>query len=282
MPGPAYKEPQYGGPNAQYGSYQGQNVQYPGPSQSYPDLAQQYAPGTVGHPQRSRRRGRTIALIIIAVLVAAAIGAGAALALRHHNRSSSSSSSSSGSGGPTRNTANVAAKTPFGSINALNNPSSTIPAGWAVEKVQPSDANTTAGFSVAVPPGWAVQRAGEATHFTGPKGLSMTIDLTAHTYPNMVTEAQYIEQQSQAAHPGYTRVHLTAVPIRGTTGAFWQYTWTPAGRVKLLTDDILFIKPTPAGTQSYAIELKGHNNGWGQQWLPMFEQILSTFQTVPA
>jgi len=270
MPEPAHEAPQYGGPN----------VQYQGPSQSYPDLARQYTPGTGGRAQRGGRRGRTIALIIIAVLVAAAIGAGAALALRHHN--SSSSSSSSGSGGTTRNTANVAAKTPFGSINALNNPSSTIPAGWAAEQVQPSDANTTAGFSVDVPPGWAVQRAGEATHFTGPSGLSMTIDLTAHTYPNMVTEAQYIEQQSRVNHPGYTRVHLQAEPIRGTAGAFWQYTWTPAGRVKLLTDDILFIKPTPAGAQSYAIEIKGHNSGWGQRWLPMFEQILSTFQTVPA
>ena len=274
MPEPAHEAPQYGGPNAQYGSHQGQNVQYQGPSQSYPDLARQYTPGTGGRAQRGGRRGRTIALIIIAVLVAAAIGAGAALLLRHHH---------SGGSGALSNTGNVAAaKTPFGSVNALNSPSSTIPAGWAVEKVQPSDANTTAGFSVAVPPGWAVQRAGEATHFTGPKGLSMKIDLTAHTYPDMVTEAQYIEQQSQAAHPGYTRVHLTAVPIRGTTGAFWQYTWTPAGRVKLLTDDILFIKPTPAGAQSYAIEIKGHNSGWGQRWLPMFEQILSTFQTVPA
>ena len=250
-------------------------MQYPGPSQSYPDLARQYAPGTVGHSQRSRRRGRTVALIIIAVLVAAAIGAGAALALRHHN-------SSGGSGNTASNTANVATKTPFVSVNALNNPSSTIPAGWAVEKVQPSDANTTAGFSVDVPPGWVVQRAGPVTHFTGPYGLVMKIDLTAHTYPNMVTEATYIERQSMVSHPGYTLVHLQAVPIRGTTGAFWQYTWTPAGRAKMLADDILFIKPTPAGAQSYAIEIKAHNNGWGQRWLPMFKQILSTFQTVPA
>jgi len=208
--------------------------------------------------------------------VAAAIGAGAALALRHHNNGGG------GSGTRTSNTGNVAVKTPFGSVNALNNPSSTIPAGWTVEKVQPSDANTTAGFSVDIPPGWVVQRAGEATRFTGPGGLFMNIDLTAHTYPNMVTEATYIERQSMPAHPGYTRVHLQAVPIRGTTGAFWQYTWTPPGRVKLLADDILFIKPTPAGAQSYAIEIRGHNNGWGQRWLPMFEQILSTFQTIPA
>jgi len=265
MPEPAHEAPQYGGPN----------VQYQGPSQSYPDLARQYTPGTGGRAQRGGRRGRTIALIIIAVLVAAAIGAGAALLLHHHN--------SGGGTGAVSNTGNViAAKTPFGSVNALNNPSSTIPAGWAVEKVQPSDANTTAGFSVDIPPGWVVQRAGKATHFTGPYGLTMKIDLTAHTYPDMVTEATYIEQQSQVNHPGYTRVHLQAEPIRGTAGAFWQYTWTPAGRAKMLADDILFIKPTPAGSQSYAIEIRAHNNGWGQRWLPMFEQILSTFQTVPA
>jgi hypothetical protein len=275
MPGPAYEGPQYGGPDAQYGSYQGQNVQYAGPSQPHPDLARQYAPGTGGRGQRGGRRGRTIALIIIAILVAAAIGAGAALALRHHN--------SSGSGSSAGNTGNVVTtKTAFGSVNALNNPSSTVPAGWTVEKVQPSDANTTAGFSIDVPPGWGVQHGGKATHFTGPKGLFMNIDLTAHTYSDMVAEATYIERQSMPSHPGYTRVHLQGVPIRGTHGAFWQYTWTPAGSVKLLADDILFIKPTPAGTQSYAIEIKGYNSGWGQRWLPMFKQILSTFQTVPA
>jgi hypothetical protein len=167
-------------------------------------------------------------------------------------------------------------------VNALNDPSSTIPAGWTVEKVQPSAANTTAGFSVDIPPDWSVRRAGPTTHFIGPNGLVMNIDLRAHTYPNMVTEATYIERQSLVNHPDYTRVHLQAVPIRGTTGAFWQYTWMPQGSVKLLADDILFIKPTTAGSQSYAIEIKGYSTGWGQRWLPMFKQILSTFQTDPA
>jgi hypothetical protein len=263
------------GSNAQYGSNAtppGPNQQYAGPSQPYPDLAQEYAPGTSGRPQRSRR-GRKIALIAGAVVIAAAAGGGAALALRHHPETTGS--------GTTANTVKPSPKTPFGSVNALNTPSTALPSGWTTDMVRPSDTGTAGGFSIDVPPGWSETRSGLRTHFDGPNGMFLEVDLTPHTYQNMVAEAQYIKKQSLAkgSFPGYHQNHLQGVPVRGTQGSFWQFTWTPAGDLKQLTDDILFILPTSAGPQSYAIYFRAPNSGWNATYLPLFEQMLHTFQT---
>ncbi len=275
-------EPQRGsnaqwGSSAQWGSnaqQAGPNQQYAGPSQPYPDLAQEYAPGTVGRPQRSRR-GRKIALIAGAIVIVAAAGSGAALALRHPGAAAS---------GTTANTVKPSPKTPFGSVNALNILSTTLPSGWTADAVQPSDTSTTGGFSIDVPPGWSETHSGKATHFDGPGGIFLEVDLTPHTYQNMVTEAQYIKKQSLAKgkFPGYKQNHLQGVPVRGTQGSFWQFTWTPAGEPKQLTDDILFIMPTSAGPQSYAIYFRAPNSGWNAKFLPLFERMLHTFQTIPS
>jgi len=278
-PQASYEAPQYGNPDAQWGSsarwgssaqYQGPNAQYAGPSQPYPDLGRQYAPGTGGRPQRPRR-GRRIALVAAAVVIAAVAGGGAAFALRHNP-------------GTTANTVPPSPKTAFGSVNALNNPSTAVPSGWTPETVQASAAGSTAGFSIDLPPGWTERRSGLATDFYGPSGMFLDVDLTPHTYQNMVTEAKYIKQQSliKGTFPGYQQTHLQAVPIRGTQGAFWQFSWTPSGDVKQLSDDILFILKTPAGSQSYALYFRAADSGWNAKYLPAFEQILRTFQTVPA
>jgi eukaryotic-like serine/threonine-protein kinase len=252
------------GSNAQH---QGPEPQYAGPSQPYQDLARQYPAGTGGHPRRSRR-GRTIALIAAAVVVAAAAGGGAAYALRGHGGTSVPPS-------PT---------TKFGSVNALNNPSSAVPSGWTPETIQASAEGTTAGFSVDVPPGWTEQHSGKATDFTSPNGMLLDVDLTPHTYQNMVDEARFIKDQSllKGTFPGYSQNHLQAVPVRGTQGAFWQFTWSPSDDVKQLSDDILFILHTPAGSQSYALYFRAPDNGWNTTYLPVFEEILRTFQTTPS
>ena len=207
-------------------------------------------------------------------MIVAAAGGGAALALRHPGAAS----------GTTANTVKPSPKTPFGSVNALNTLSTTLPSGWTADAVQPSDTSTTGGFSIDVPPGWSETHSGKATHFDGPGGIFLEVDLTPHTYQNMVTEAQYIKKQSLAkgAFPGYKQNHLKGVPVRGTQGSFWQFTWTPAGEPKQLTDDILFIMPTSAGPQSYAIYFRAPNSGWNAKFLPLFERMLHTFQTIPS
>jgi hypothetical protein len=215
-------------------------------------------------------------LISAAVVVAAAAGAGAALAVNGN---------SSGSAPPAAS--NPASANLPASVQALDDPSNTIPAGWTRETVRPSATGTRAGFSIAVPPGWTEKRSGLTTYFYAPDGAwFMKVDLTAHTYPNMLTEAKYLERQVVASGqlPNYKRADLKAVPIRGTNGAFWQFTWTLSGGAKTRADDILFIKPTGAGSQSYAIYFRAPTpgNDWSTKYLPVFKRMLRTFRTVPS
>jgi tRNA A-37 threonylcarbamoyl transferase component Bud32 len=277
-PAPAYESAGRGGPDAYYGAPGAQytprsdaDAQYAGPSQPYPDLVRQYAPGTGGRARRRYPRGRMVALIAAALVAAAAIGGGAAYALRGH--------STPGARAHTTGNANLP-KT----VQALDSPSSAVPAGWIPVRVLPSDTATTAGFTIDMPPGWSEKRAGLRTFLYAPDGVRyMDIDLTRHTYANMVNEATYIERQSvaQGRFPDYRRATIKAVPIRGTTGAFWQFTWLMPGDVKMRSDDILFIAPTQAGPQSYAIYFRSPDSIWNSQSIPLFQKMLRTFQTVP-
>jgi hypothetical protein len=220
-------------------------------------------------------------LIGAAVVVAATVGAGAALALN---------GSGSGSAPPTAasSSASAPASTSLpGSVQALDDPTNIIPSGWTQQTVQPSDTGTHAGFSIAVPPGWTEKRSGQVTYFYAPGGgWFMKIDLTPHTHPNMLTEAKYLESQVVAKDkfPNYRRASLRAVPIRGTNGAFWQFTWVLSGNTETRSDDILFVKPTAAGSQSYAIYFRAPTpgNDWNTKYLPVFKKMLRTFQTVPS
>jgi hypothetical protein len=168
-------------------------------------------------------------------------------------------------------------------VNALNDPSTTVPAGSTARTVTPATYNTTAGFTVDVPAGWTEKPKGLGTFFYGPDDMMLEIDLSPHKYPgNMVQEAKHLEQQQARlgdAFRGYQRVYLQEVPIRGTHGAFWQFTWTYQG-VKVRTDDILFVLPASAPNQSYAAYIRAPASGWSSKYLPIFDQILSTFQPV--
>jgi hypothetical protein len=254
----------------------GAGGQYAGPSKQYPDLAAQYPPAPAAGARQRRRGSRWwIIVAICAVLVAAAIGVGAALALHHSN----------GGGGGAGTTAAIqgSPKTPFGSVNALNQRSASVPAGWQAESVPPSQYSTTAGFTVDLPPGWTEKPKGLATYFYGRDNMVLDVDLSPHTYPdNMVQEAEHLQQQQAVlgdAFPGYQRQQLQAVPVRGTEGAFWQFTWSSSD-VKMRTDDILLVLATSAGKQSYAIYIRAPNSGWNSVYLPMFEKILPTFEPV--
>jgi hypothetical protein len=95
----------------------------------------------------------------------------------------------------------------------------------------------------------------------------------------MVAEAEHLQQQQAVlgdAFPGYQRLQLLGEPVRGAHGAFWQFTWS-LKNVRMRTDDILFVLPTSAGRQSYAVYLRAPDNGWNSSYLPIFEKILPTF-----
>jgi len=204
-------------------------------------------------------------------VVAAAAGGGAAYAL--HGKT----------GSTTPPAAPAAHTVPFnqlpGSIQAIHTPSTALPGpNWTTETVQPSQAGTTAGFSIDIPPGWTETRSGLVTDFQDSNGdRAREVDRSPHTYDNMLTEARYIKQTSlaQGRFPGYYQVHLEGVPVRNTNGAFWQFTWTRGGTLTL-TDDILFIDDQ----QSYAVYFRAPDKNWNTKFLPQFKKMLSTFQVV--
>ena len=103
----------------------------------------------------------------------------------------------------------------------------------------------------------------------------MLVDLTPHTYQNMAQEAQYIEAKSRAKFPGYQRVNLEPLTIRGTPGAFWKFTWTDNG-VPQTALDLLFVLNTASGQQSYALYATAPTSMW-QQLQPVFDEELRTF-----
>jgi eukaryotic-like serine/threonine-protein kinase len=255
--------------------------QYAGPAQPHPDLAWQYAPGSGGGTVRGRGGGRRIAWLVVAVIIAAAIGVGIALALNRNSAGGSpNTAQSSGSG--------FVADTPTGfkSVDALNSPTAVLQPGWWHATATAADlgAPAVAGFSLNLPPGWTEKRSGLATSFTGPGDMLVEVDLTPQNTTDMLAAATSIERQSVAKNkfPGYKRVNLQEVPVRNTRGAFWKFTWTPAGSHGLVADDILFAKVLPAGTQDYAIYIRSPQSSFSSTALPLFDQILQTFATVPA
>jgi hypothetical protein len=114
--------------------------------------------------------------------------------------------------------------------------------------------------------------------------MLVTVDLTPQNTTNMLSAATSIERESVAEKkfPGYKRVNLQEVPVRNTRGAVWKFTWTPASGPALVADDIFFAKATPAGTQDYAIYIRSPQSTFSGTALPLFDQILQTFETVPA
>jgi eukaryotic-like serine/threonine-protein kinase len=255
-------------------------TQYAGPSQSYPDLSRQYAPGAGGgRAERRRGPGRLILLVAAAVVIAIAIGVGAALALHHNNSENTANAGNTSSGGGTGT--GTSSKLPE-TVDAVNHPTA-VPAGWATKTYPASDfqSDVKAGFSIGLPPKWSAKVSGDDVDLTGPGGVRLEVDLTAHTNPNdMVAEAKYVAQQAVAEGrlPGYKLKTIEPETVLGTNGAIWQFSWNMKG-VTQFTDDIFFVKPTSEGPQSYALYLRAPEAEWVSKYLPMFDSILHTFRT---
>ncbi len=280
--GHGYSPPKQGGsttpfpqPAVHYGS---PGAQYAGPSQPYPDLARQYTPGTSGgRAGRDRGHGRRILWLVVAVIVAAAVGVGTALALHNNNDNTTNA-------GNTTTAVPSVADTPTGfkSVDALNNPSTALPPGWSTQTVTAASADSAAaGFSIDIPPGWTETRKGLATDFNGPGDQLVEVDLTKQQTSDMMTAARQVEAASKSRFPHYKRLNLQAEPVRHAEGAVWKFNWTPSGGAQSTVDDIFFAQQTSAGVQDYAIYIRSPSSTFGTTSLPLFVQILQTFQTVP-
>ena len=232
-------------------------------------------------PPRRQRRSGSGAGWKIAVAALAIIGAGAGAAtvvLLHQNHSGSAQGGATGSAsGTLPSTANAPQI-----VNAINQPATgPLPSGFTAIS-QPTAANETAGFSLAAPTSWKESTSGFQTYLkdSAQANTNILIDLTPHTYPNdMLKEAQYIEARSRSGFPGYQQLGLAAIKIRNTSGSYWKFTWLDAG-VRLEAIDLLFVLPTSAGPQSYALYMTAPEATFAQT-RPIFDEEVETFATVP-
>jgi eukaryotic-like serine/threonine-protein kinase len=248
-------------------------------SQQPPDPAPWSGAGY--EPPRRRRSGAGWKIAIAALAIIGA-GAGAAtVVLLHQNHSGSpqGGTSASGSAAATLPSAKDAPQI----VNAINMAATRpLPSGFTSIS-EPASANETAGFRLAAPANWTESTSGYQTYLKDPAepNTNILVDLTPHTYPNdMLREARYIEARSISGFPGYHRLGLAAINIRGTSGSFWKFTWDKAG-VQQEAIDLIFALHTSAGPQSYALYMTAPENIFAQI-RPIFDEEVETFATVPS
>jgi hypothetical protein len=247
-------------------------------------------------PPRKGSAGKKILLGILAVIVVAAVVVAATILGKHHasTPNAANSSTPAGSNGP----ATSAGPAPGGPVppvtrdtptvvRAIDDHSDTVPGGYTPYTLHPSAAGTTAGFMLDVPPGWQVaQQTHQRIFFNAPGGLSnVEVDLTPHTKPDMVAEAQFLKQRSvgQGKFPQYKQLELGPENVLGTRGALWRFDWTnPKTGRQMRVDDMLFVLQTPNGPQSYAIFMTAPDGtaagSWNATILPIIANMLQSFK----
>ncbi|HMH36513.1 MAG TPA: protein kinase [Streptosporangiaceae bacterium] len=241
-------------------------------------------------PSRRRRSGFGWKAAVAALaIVGAAAGAGTVVLL-HQGHSGSPQGQGQTTGTGTGSASGSASGSSSASlppptlqiVDAINKPASgSLPSGFTMTS-QPAASNEKAGFTIAVPPSWQKSTSGHQTYLTDPadSNTNVLIDLTPHTDQNMLQEAQYIEAQSIPRFPGYHRVGMAATQVRGTTGAWWKFTWNKKG-VQQEALDLLFVLHTPAGPQSYALYVTAPESKFDQM-RPIFDEEAETFATLPS
>ena len=257
-------------------AWSGQPSQQPSPPWSGAEYA----------PSRPRRSGFGWKAAVAALaIIGAAAGAGTVVLLHHGNSGSpqgQGTGTGSASGSASGSSSASLPPSTLQIVDAINKPATgPLPSGFTMIS-QPAAANETAGFTMAAPTNWQQSTSGYQTYLTDPAdaNTNILIDLTPHTYPNMLREAQYIEAQSIPHFPGYKRVGLAATNVRGTTGSWWKFTWNKKG-VQQEALDLLFVLNTSAGPQSYALYVTAPESKFDQM-RPIFDEEAETFATLPS
>ena len=236
--------------------------------------------GAAYEPPRRRRSGAGWKIAIAALAIIGA-GAGAAtVVLLHQSHSGSPQGGASASGSAATL---PSAKDAPQIVNAINTPATgPLPSGFRSIS-EPASASETAGFSLAAPTNWVESTSGYQTYLKDPAepNTNILVDLTPHAYPNdMLREARFIEARSIPGFPGYHRLGLAAINIRGASGSFWKFTWVKAG-VQQEALDLLFLLHTSAGPQSYALYMTAPESIFAQI-RPVFDEEVETFAAVPS
>jgi serine/threonine protein kinase len=237
-------------------------------------------------PPRRRRSGLGWKAAVVALAIIGAAAGAATVVLLHRDHSGSPQGQSTGTGSPSGSASGSSSATlpppTLQIIDAINQRATgPLPSGFTTTS-QPAAANETAGFSIAAPTSWQKTTNGYQTYLQDPAdpNTNILIDLTPHTYQDMLQEAQYIEQRSISRFPGYHRVGMAATNVRGTTGSWWKFTWNNKG-VQQEALDVLFVAHTSAGPQSYALYMTAPVSKFDQM-RPTFDEDVETFATLPA
>jgi len=253
------------------------------PSRQAPSPQQWSGPEYAPPPRRRSGLGWKAAVAALAIIGA---GAGAATVVLLHKDHSGSpqSGSSTPASAPASNTSSGSTGGTGGTlppaqlVTAINQPLTGAPPAGYKNLTKAASGTETAGFTIDYPSNWTVtQKGAYQTWLYSPQaGVNMLVDLTPHTYPSdMVAEAQYIESQSIPHFPGYSRIDLKALTIRGTPGSFWKFTWTDNGtRQEAL--DFLFVQDQ----QSYALYATAPASMWNQLQ-PTFDEEVRSFAPQP-
>jgi hypothetical protein len=237
----------------------------------------------------SRRRGSGLgwkAAVVALAIVGAAAGAATVVLLHQHHSGSpqgqtTGTGSASGSASASGASSGTLPPSTLQIIDAINKPATgPLPSGFSTT-TQPAASNETAGFSIAAPTSWQKSTRGYQTYLRDPAdpNTNILIDLTPHTYQDMLQEAQYIETQSIPQFPGYHRVGMASMLVRGASGAWWKFTWNKKG-VQQEALDVLFVAQTSAGPQSYALYMTAPESKFDQV-RPIFDEEVETFATLP-
>jgi hypothetical protein len=242
-------------------------------------------------PSRRRRSGLGWKAAVAALAIIGAAAGAATVVLLHQGHSGSPQGQSTGTG--TGSASGSAPGSASGSssatlppptlqiIDAINKPATGPPPSGFTTTTHPAGANETAGFSIAAPASWQRSTSGHQTKLQDPADprTNILIDLTPHTYQDMLQEAQYIESQSIPRFPGYHRVGMASMLVRGASGAWWKFTWNNKG-VQQEALDVLFVTQTSAGRQSYALYMTAPASKF-DQLRPTFDEEVETFATLP-
>jgi eukaryotic-like serine/threonine-protein kinase len=227
--------------------------------------------------QASRRPGRTGLVTLGIVLLVVAVAAGLLVYRAQHRTGLNTAANQTGS--------SVSSTTSDSPVGAAAGAPSTgpPPAGYRSVTVGAATLGSTSGFTIAVPNTWKFSIRGTAAFAEAPAGGAfLQIDLSPHTYGDMLREARYLAAvtQEQGKFPGYLGLGIRLANVRGTRGAAWQFSWqSPAlGRVRAL--DLVYNASTSAGLQSFALYMSSPNTAWNSN-LAAFDEEVRTFRPYP-
>ncbi len=235
-------------------------------------------PGGHSPVTRASRRPRRIGVVTLGiVLLVVAVAAGLLVDRAQHRTGLNTAANQTGS-----SVSNTTSDSPVAA--AAGAPSTgPPPAGYRSVTVGAATLGSTSGFTIAVPDTWKFSVRGTAAFAEAPTGGAfLQVDLTPHTYRDMLREARYLAAltQKQGKFPGYLGLGIRPANVRGTRGAAWQFTWqSPAlGRVRAL--DLVYNASTSAGLQSFALYMSSPNTAWNSN-LAAFDEEARTFQPYP-